>query len=237
MLINNDSPLRNLPSQLNRKQTLFLDAIRYSVEITDLSYTRLKKTLIEVVDNQKSGKEITNISLVCVNALSDAWSIIDSVNRLRNLLDQMPNLKKKSPGLINFNKQTRSVEDLRNIFQHLNQEIENIIKVNSNALGVINWIAPLDESTRKCYIESLQPGTIFGRGFPLINPAGKRILYPIDQITLVASDKSVCLSDVMIQIEKLTKSIEGGLRKQTGNLPKAGSDLLILLEWEASEDK
>jgi hypothetical protein len=112
-----------------------------------------------------------------------------------------------------------------------------MIKVNSNALGVINWVILQDESARKCYIASLQPGTVFGRGFPIINPAGKRLLYPIDQITLSVSDKSACLSDIMSQTEKLTKSLEKDLQEQTITLPKAGSDLFMLLEWEANDNK
>ena len=235
MLIGDDSPLRQLPSGLNIKQTLFLDAIRYCVEMADMSHCRLQQTLTELTSKFKSEKETTNIGTASLHALSDAWSIIDSVNRLRTLLNQMPYLKKKSPGLISFSKQTEVVEELRNIFQHLNHEIDNLIQNKSTAFGILNWVVPFDSSAKRCYICSLQPGTIFNRGFPLINPAGKCIAYPIDMITLIAGGKTVCLSDVMNHVSKLISSLENGLGKQIKELLQAGTDLLIILEWVEGE--
>ncbi len=237
MLIGDDSPLRRLPSELNIKQTLFLDAIRYCVEMADMSHRRLQQTLIELTRKFKSEKETPNLGTAVLHALSDAWSLIDSVNRLRTLLNQMPNVKKKSPRLISFNKQTDAVERLRNIFQHLNHEIDNLIKNKSTAFGILNWVVPFDSSAKRCYVCSLQPGTIFKRSTPIINPSGKRISYPIDQITLITGGETVCLSDVMNQVSKLISSLESELQQQTKNLPQAGADLLIILEFEAAKTK
>ena len=42
MIIDEGSPFRRLPSELDRRQALFLDGIRYSVEMADLAHTRLR---------------------------------------------------------------------------------------------------------------------------------------------------------------------------------------------------
>ncbi len=97
------SPLRRLPSGLNIKQTLFFDAIRYSVEMADMSHCRLKETLIDLTGKFKSTKK-KDLGTETVRAFLDAWSIVDSINRLKALLNQLPYAKKNGPGLVVFQK-------------------------------------------------------------------------------------------------------------------------------------
>lgn len=57
-------------------------------------------------------------------------------------------------------------------------------------------------------------GTWFQRKDPLMNPLGKTFYPPVDLITLDASGCSVCLSDVMRNVEPLVRSLEGILNEQ-----------------------
>lgn len=119
MVIKNDSPLRRLPSDLNMKQTLFLDAIRYSVEMADVAHIRLRETLLSLTSEFRSRRKAVNVGSAGLNAMLDAWSLVDSIHRLRMLLKHMPFVKQKSPGLVSFYKQTTGIDDLRNAIQHI----------------------------------------------------------------------------------------------------------------------
>ena len=127
MIIRKDSPLRRIPAKLNDEQTLFLDAIRYSIEMTDASYSQLKRTLLNIT---KKGQLHTTLSLYTVKAIKDAWSIIDTVNRLRELLINMPGIEKGAPGRVIFMKNTAEVKSLRNIIQYLNKKFSPLRTYN-----------------------------------------------------------------------------------------------------------
>jgi hypothetical protein len=73
MLIGKDSPLRNLPKKGEPKRTLFADGIRISIDIADISFERLCKTLLALDDC----KEIEKQNILASTALADAWTIID----------------------------------------------------------------------------------------------------------------------------------------------------------------
>ncbi|KJS82607.1 MAG: hypothetical protein JM58_14730 [Peptococcaceae bacterium BICA1-8] len=91
MIIGDDSPLRHLPSVLNPRQILLLDGIRYSVDMADIAYTRLFNSLTYVSINHNS-KEF-DFSIFS-HAFLDAWSVIDSVNRMRSLLSNLTGYKR-----------------------------------------------------------------------------------------------------------------------------------------------
>jgi hypothetical protein len=52
---------------------------------------------------------------------------------------------------------------------------------------------------------------------------------PVDFITLTAADNSVCLSDIMEDVQGVAVSLEKPLAEQFANLPKAGADLLFCM--------
>lgn len=79
MIIGDESPLRRLPGQLDRKQMLYLDGIRYSIEMADLAHLRLQQTLLDLANHSNDSDPV---HLYFVAAVQDAWSIVDSVHRL-----------------------------------------------------------------------------------------------------------------------------------------------------------
>ncbi len=234
MIVSNDSPLRRLPSQLNHKQTLFLDGIRYSIEMADLAHSRLQRTLCALTFDRDSSE---NHHLDFISSVLDAWSIVDSVHRLRALLRQAPGIKQKSSGLRIFLRRTAHIKDLRNSVQHLNRQIDAMVNQRLPVWGLLSWVAIDPHGGTGCCC-SLIPGTLFpSKGHPLVNPAGKNILVPIDLITLKASGHSVCLSDVMKAVQLLARSAEQELTEQFKNLPRPGADLLICLRVAFSDAK
>jgi len=228
LLISDESPLRRLPSVLNREQTFFLDGIRYCLEIIDLSYERLQTNLLSIT-NSFIKKDSQHNYLNFISAFQDAWSFIDSVYRLQGLLKHCPGIKQKAPGMILFYKETITVEDLRHIFQHLNTEMTKFIQKELPVFGVITWLSMFNlDSCHSCVIVA---GTLIQKtSHYILNPAGKKISPPVDHITLTAGGYTINLSSVFNKISKLTRSIEEQLREKFKDLPTAGADLSICLE-------
>ncbi len=233
MIINENSPLRNLPAKLNRKQTLCFDGIRYCVEMADLAYSRLQRSLLNLTASC-SNPQPEHLEFVA--ALLDAWSIVDSVHRLRGLLNATPGFKNTND-LIVFKRRTADFEKLRNAVQHLGSEINTIINQGTPVWGVLNWFCitnPESSTGKSC---ALVAGTIIdtGKDLPIVNPLAKRITPPIDLVTLTASSHSVSLSEALENLRLLTSGIEKALETQVAGLPRAGSDMVVCLDIQFDE--
>lgn len=220
--------LQRLPQNLDRKQMLFLDGIRYSVETAETAYSRLRKTLLTLT-NRSLEKKNLRIASLTTRAVLDAWVIIDSIHRLRGLLRQMPRVKQRAPYLVSFYKQTEKIEKLRNLVQHLNNEMDNLVLKKLPVWGTLNWVAIPGSVAGTYYSCSLTPGSLFGRVTPFVNPVGKDLQPPIDLIRLTAVE-SVNLSQLMDRVETIIALMEKQLRNQLKGLPLAGSDIFIILE-------
>ena len=135
-LVPKDSPLRRVPSTIDRQTVLFLDGIRYSLQIFDLAQRRLARALDTVA---KLRNEPDALGDLIVEAASDAWTMIDSIHRLRELVQQVPGLKKNQPELQLFLRQTHQVEKLRHFFQHFRKGIHAFTKRGTPLWGTLSW--------------------------------------------------------------------------------------------------
>ena len=89
ILIPDDSPIRRLPDDFSREQALIFDGIRYAAEMADLAYWRLFDLLEEM--SFLPSDQLTTRQIAA--AMLDVWSIVDSVNRLRDLLKEVPGVR------------------------------------------------------------------------------------------------------------------------------------------------
>jgi hypothetical protein len=242
VIIDNNSPFRRIPIQTNRKQILFYDGIRYSVEMADLAHQRLREILYEISQKPTTATTAPEADYFDhAAAVLDAWSIVDLVHRLRDLLYQVPGIKQNSPALQLFTRKTVEIEILRNAVQHLNQQIHQMAAENLPVWGALSWISMPDPEFKSVYSCTLVAGTWFERREPLVSPLGKTLSPPVDLITLEASNCSVCLSDVMRSVEAVVRSLEEILSEQFKDRPYFGRDSLICAEigfpQESSEEK
>ena len=218
---------QRLPKNLDRRQMLFLDGIRFSVEIAETAYGRLCKTLLTLANSVIQKKKV-RIGVLTVRATSDAWAIIDSVYRLCGLLRQMRGVKQNTPSLNLLYREAEKVEALRNTVQHLNNEISNLISKELPVWGTLSWVAIPNPTNDLWYTCSLAPGTVFARQIPIINPVGKEPKPPIDMIELNAIE-SVNLSKLIEKVDAVISYIEKLIRKQIKGKTQAGADMLLLL--------
>jgi hypothetical protein len=232
MILETDSPLRRIPAQLNPRQILFFDGIRYSIDMVDMAHQRLVGTLYDLTKNCTSHSD-EPIATKFITATQDAWSIIDSVHRLRMLIGQSPGFKQNTPDYQLFFRGTAKITDLRNFIQHLDQNIPKLESQNIPVWGALSWITVLDPNCKSCFTCTLLTGTIFkSMEELLVNPIGKKIEIPIDHITLAANGYTISLSDVMRSIQRITRYVESGLKDQIKDLPPKQEDILACAEIE-----
>lgn len=213
-----------------REQVLYIEGIRFSVEMVDLAHSRLKSTLPGLSRKDGSSGE-------GVLAMLDAWSMTDSFHRLRGLISRMPGLtkKKQSPWIRGFFEATKNVAVLRNTIQHLDSEIPKSTGDQDWAvLGSLHW-GVVDEKESTVISSTFMPGVPMGSR-PVINPAGRDAWHsPVDAITLERSGVAVCLSDATRKLEAWVRVLEQRLEEayavQFPNMVHPGSDLTINVEF------
>lgn len=223
---------------------LFLDAIRFSIEMILIAYNRLSHNLLSI--SCLNSERDPNWQLpheIFGAALLDAWSIIDSSIRLSELLKQIPRSKRHavatdratetsaSPnnvldlGKMSDVKEFLNCESikyahvLRNHFHHLHQDINEQRGIDNPVLGRISWITFVHSAkpTLRAYI--LVPGAIFSSNHRGINPLGQAIKYPIDLITIEAHDVVLSLSTLAYNTDTLRRNIDAIIQEAISKEP------------------
>jgi len=212
MTTGKDSNSTNNLSLFQKQQAFYFDGIRYSLGMIQMANDRLNEALYSLTTREWE-KEYLSVSTASV--MLDTWSIIDSVHRLRNLIMQAPGIKQKSPELRIFYDKTKGVEYLRNTIQHLRNEAKNFITKNLPSLGILTWVVLHKQNDKSASLFSLVAGTIYPNiVYPIVNPLGKRIQSPVDHITIILGNYSICVSDVVEQVDQVKSWMEQTLEKK-----------------------
>jgi len=247
MIIKDDSPLRRIPTVLAREQVLFIDGIRYGISMADYAYARLCMAVDRItqhfISGEQSGKAVPNADAEINCAMNDAWSMVDSIHRLRELLSGMPNLKQKAVELRLFRKATNECLSLRNAVQHLRHEIRALVKMDQPVWGEITWVAlesPQAEIFRCFFIYA---GTVYHNfAGPAFQPFGKPVRCPVDHISLNAHGISVSLTDCHESLQQVTTFLEQlvaqTLQEQLGkDAPINAADIIGAIEFRKGPPK
>jgi hypothetical protein len=107
MLIKSDSPLRRPPSLAGRER-LFVDGLRYAIEMADYAHRRLLQDLLHLTVESRNQKSLDHEAVVAPRL--DAWSYVDSIDRLRGLINKRGNLLKPFEPSINLWAERRRLE-------------------------------------------------------------------------------------------------------------------------------
>ncbi len=182
---------------LNRvaKKSLFLDGIYYSVRITRTTYNDLVGRLCTIADFQF--QDPTNVAEY---AITEAWTLIDSIYRLRRLLEDMPGLKQNSPQIQLFYRRTKNLKSLRDSIQHLDEFIDKYVPYKIPAFGRLSWIYPVENNRYKACM--IAPGDIQPDWKLMPSHMGEKMRLPVDFVTLTANG-SVCLTHMIDALEEL----------------------------------
>jgi hypothetical protein len=208
-MIKFDSPLRRLPPGLDRSDALVLDGIRHAAEIATLSDRRLRETLTTIATSDDNGSEQSAARITA--AYLDAWAIVDSLDRLRALVELVP----EAPGSEGHTKflsaQLQSIRGLRNVADHLATRIDYVVAKKTPALGYLRWLTLTEQLKGLTCV--LAPGTLPEKlQFAFANQAGRKVQYPTGRILLAAGEYEACLCDAMEVGSQMIRGLEEGLR-------------------------
>jgi hypothetical protein len=172
MLVTNDSPLRILPHPFSKKQVLVFDGIRYAAEMADIAHSRLKTTLFEITRTRNSGwVSCRDIAY----ALLDAWAVVDSVNRMRDLLAQGGHGVKQDVWYELFERTTRPADGLRNRLQHIEGEVIKLATKSGQLWGYLTWVVPPGLDVNPGWY-ALVPGSLYaGDQYRVVSEIGRTI--------------------------------------------------------------
>ena len=223
-IVADDSPFRRLSDRIPINQILFLDAIRLSTEMADQAYRRLYDLLFELTDEGKKG--------IAVPALSDAYTVVDSIYRYQGVLRSTPGIKHNEVFEL-FMRRTAGVEPLRHIVQHLNNQIRKIAADGWSALGTLTWIGPSVDPNGPGRMCILQPGTFYPSEKtvgPMVDLAATAPPGQIADISLTTSGVRVNLSHVIQALRENFKSLEVPVGEIDSEKGHRGSDALIRID-------
>lgn len=159
-MISQESPFKNIPQNLERKQAFFIDGIRHAAEICDLSYKRLTAGLRDIAlkpDGPKLEPSYATFFL-------DAWAFVDAADRLRCLWESQPNAHNISgdfsPEILR--QELGPIRKVRNIADHIAQRADHVVSLNGAALGILAWVAIISEAPLAAKTCIIRPGYASG---------------------------------------------------------------------------
>lgn len=228
-MISDDSILRQLPPELDRKQVLFLDGVRHTGEIADLAHQRLKSTLTQIATQDLS---LDQLRPFFTSAYLDAWALIDVIDRFRALWSLMPYLGEDKPanGDPPFSVLVQPIRDVRNVSDHLAQRVDYVLARRGAALGSLSWFTMLDKEKLEGVVCAIIPGTVSKTRAPMGSPAGKILEFPTGYIRITAGEHTANISEVLPAMEARIAYLEQGIRdglKEQNPTARTGADMLI----------
>jgi len=194
-------------ANLKRRQELFFDGIETYLAMAQMCYLRLRVAVEQYSKTAQSGGNADFQKLIIL----DAWSFVDIVHRLRILVSQAPGLKKNDV-IKSFLDMAEQVEPLRHFVQHLGSEIPKAGNTGMPIWGSLSWIyvSPESHIKKQVSVMAIIPGRLAkSKGHPIVNPAGKKILLPVDHICLSASSTTInitVISRAVTQFENQYKT-------------------------------
>lgn len=225
-----NSALRNLPVNLDAKQRVMFDAIRYSIEIFELNYRRVVATLETwraVGGHPREG--------MFASVLSDAWAMIDSLHRLHSVVSAMTKKKKVLRPYVKVLRDAASnVVVLRNAVQHVTGRIERLASRKETPWGTISWFELRGKELTEGWVYTMVPGNLqVSEHRTLPSVGGKTIHHQVDLLTLTSDGQAFCLSGAFRAVEVFALGLQEEMAKQFGAAPTVGSDMVIEARLEA----
>ncbi len=221
-MISSNSPFRRLPVNLPRRQILYFDALRLSAEMAGPAFERLYDLLM-LVSKQSGGDPPADKA---VRALSDAYCVIDSAHRFREILQTTPRLKHNAVFEL-FIRQTQDVKKLRNVVQHLNRNVDRIAQEGWAALGNLTWLGPSVVRGGPPTSWIIQAGTSYPGQIthgPMIDFQSSIPPGEIVDISLATAGVRVNLTTLVGRLRSIIKNLEVPLKKLAADKKHFRSD-------------
>lgn len=211
MFVPNESPLKNLPSILDKRQALLFDGLAHAIDIAGIAYSRLRSTLHEISKVGRAEPEPTAAVYL------DAWSCIDSMDRFRSLVQGFKPggiIRRDDPAFEVFLASMEPVRKLRNVTDHVAERLDQLVSRNASVMGEVSWISQGERSTWHTWY--IRPGVFKDQlKFNLLLPhAGAEIEAQVGFIHLAAGGTEVNLSAAVHALYAVVMHIEAKLHER-----------------------
>lgn len=224
-IIQRDSSLRKIPSNVETNGRLCLDAIRCCIEAIGLSYARLVAGAVAADAATRTPGGAPPFPI-----FADSWAMVDWVHRMHDLVKHAPGLRNSS-GKQLFLRETASADALRNAFQHPTGEYAKGTP-DGSPWGSISWVFILDAThIRRCMtlIGGIQSGALH----PVTVPGG-HLRRPADLFELTAFGTSASLSKWFDAVVMFARELEERVGEANAALGDAAAgrvtDVMVYLD-------
>jgi hypothetical protein len=159
--------LTRLPAGIPAVDKVRLDGIRFGLLTADLAYRRLVAVLEETSRSMPAPPDAVpgSRSPLFTAVILDAWSVVDSLNRLGQLLKELPRPYKTTPlGKLRL-LTSPDLNDVRDMSQHLNENLKSLVDADAPVWGTVSWIWATAESLgnpdlNEAWAYSMTPGSV-----------------------------------------------------------------------------
>jgi len=162
-------------------------------------------------------------------ALVDAYSVVDSAHRFREVLRVTPGLKHNAEFEL-FMRRTQAVEELRHVVQHLNREVDAIAQSGRAALGTVTWLGPPKVPGNPPTAWALQAGTLYANQLtfgPMIDLESTFTPGEFIDVSLSTLGVALNLSKLVAHLRAMIQSLEPSLQEYAAEKERFGSDQLF----------
>jgi hypothetical protein len=201
-----NSPLYNLPIELDIRILKKFDSLRFTLEMIDFCYLQLQEELynLSFIDKQRNYPKIFHF----------AWSIIDYSLKFSKIYKTL-NPPEDSPIYkIDY------VYHFRSAFQHLDQNIDNRILTNDKPIyGALKWAAKDKENQKRVSCLAIS-GIFISGSHSIVDPMNKNYADAINDIIielepLKKKEKNELNITLLIsELAEIVRIIEDSLFKQ-----------------------
>lgn len=241
MLLSEKSYIKNPSIIFNKELVVLLNAIRYSVEICELSYLRLTGLLSKITDKKEKNIDDYEFSEI----YSEAWSIINNSVILRKLLNAHFEIDMKDTILTEINKAVQ----LRDSYQHIDERIKQVLaEKDFPVFGTLSWFKRYPNSNKAIFC-SAYSGSFTNKKIPKVNFSNKRdqnldnSIQKIELTNVVREkrgnkqerfyESTIQISKLIYDLTDIMQHIEEGLKFAFPDINRKGrhkSDLIIRLK-------
>lgn len=185
-------PLQNIT---DAKTIFTIEAARYSFILFTSSHRSLESILRELEAAILCGSQVEDGH--ALRAIESVWQMLDMGFRFGRLLGQIRGLKQKDVDFQITQRMTAEIEYFRNIFQHLNSHIPQIIAEVHPIMGVVSWVSATGNESISIGVGT-QPSGVSFHSIPLDqenNKFTKRIVFS-------AGNKDIDLDEALTALTK-----------------------------------
>lgn len=240
MILAANSYIRNPPLRLLPKQVATFNALRYSLDICDISYNRLMENLSDLSENGKIGAQTFPVIFL------DIWSIINNGVIFKKILQTEFSLSSDEPFFQELNK----CKNLRDSNQHIDERLSQTLSIDDLPIyGSLSWMK-FYPNNNEIILSLIYSGTVTNKKIASVKNSNQNndeieineqiqrleftnIVRERENGKFVFPEESILINQVIIELKWWIEHLESEINnifKDVENIENHTSDFIIQLK-------